>query len=96
MSLNGKQKVYLRGLAHHKPVAVTVGNAGLSPAVIAEITQSLLAHELLKIKLPAGSPEHKKQLLATLCEQTGAQAVQQIGRIGVIYKTGDPGKIELP
>ena len=95
MALTGKQKNYVRGLAHHKQVAVTVGNAGLSETVIKEVKQTLLSHELVKIKLPAASSEQKKQLLTSLCDQSGAEVVQLVGRVGVIYKAADPARIEL-
>ena len=96
MSLTGKQKKYLRGLAHHQPVVVTIGNAGLSQAVINEIIASLESHELLKLKLPGAKASEKKQLLLDLCEKTQSNFVQLIGRVGVIYKPGTKPKIELP
>ena len=96
MPLSGKQKKFLRGLAHHRPVAVTIGNAGLTDSVLNEIVSSQLAHELLKIKLPSASSEQKKQLLHDICEKSQANFVQLIGRVGIIYKPADPPKIELP
>ncbi len=96
MSLTGKQKNYLRGLAHHKPVVVSIGNAGLTESVIKEISSSLEAHELLKIKLPSLNSADKKLLINEICGQTGSEFVQLIGRVGVIYKESDKPKIELP
>lgn len=96
MSLTGKQKKYLRGLAHHKPVIVTIGSGGLSDAVLNEIISSLASHELLKIKLPGAKASEKKQLLLDVCEKSQSAFVQLIGRVGVIYKPGEPPKIELP
>ena len=96
MSLSGKQKNYLRGLAHHKPAIVSIGNAGLTEAVINEINSSLEAHELLKVKLPGLNSADKKLLLNEICKQTESKFVQLIGRVGVIYKQADPAKIELP
>ncbi len=96
MSLTGKQKKYLRGLAHHKPVAVTIGSAGLSDAVLNEITASMASHELLKLKLPGAPSSQKKQMLLDICEKTQSSFVQLIGRVGIIYKPGEQPKIELP
>ena len=96
MSLTGKQKKYLRSLAHHKPVIVTIGNAGLSDAVINEIIASMESHELLKIKLPGARASEKKQLLLDICEKTQSSFVQLIGRVGVIYRPNEQPKIELP
>ena len=96
MSLTGRQKKYLRGLAHHKPIIVSIGNAGLSDAVVNEIIASLESHELLKLKLPGAKASEKKQLLEEICEKTQSSFVQLIGRVGVIYKPGEKPKIELP
>ena len=96
MSLTGKQKKYLRSLAHHKPVIVSVGNAGLTDAVVREISASLAAHELLKIKLPGAPAGEKKRLLLEICDKTESGFVQLIGRVGVIYRPGENPKIELP
>ena len=96
MSLTGRQKKYLRGLAHHKPIIVSIGNAGLSDAVVNEIIASLESHELLKLKLPGAKTSEKKQLLEEICEKTQSSFVQLIGRVGVIYKPGEKPKIELP
>ncbi len=96
MSLTGKQKNYLRGLAHHKSTVVSIGNAGLTEAVINEISTSLDAHELLKMKLPGLNSADKKLLLNEICKQTESEFVQLIGRVGVIYRKSDSPKIELP
>ena len=96
MALTGKQKKYLRSLAHHKPVVVSIGNAGLSDAVVNEIISSLESHELLKLKLPSTQASEKKELLQVICEKTQSNFVQLIGRVGVIYKPGDQPKITLP
>ena len=96
MSLTGKQKTYLRGLAHHKSIIVSIGNAGLTDAVTKEIATSLEAHELLKIKLPGLNSADKKILITDICKQTNSEFVQVIGRVGVIYKESDNPKIELP
>jgi len=96
MSLTGKQKNYLRGLAHHKSVVVSIGNAGLTESVTQEIISSLQTHELLKIKLPGLNSADKKLLINEICKQTESQFVQLIGRVGVIYKQSDKPKIELP
>src|SRR3989304_5856531 len=55
MALNIRQKKYLRQQAHARKPVVTVGNPGLSAAVLAEVRIALRTHELLKIKLPAGA-----------------------------------------
>lgn len=96
MSLTVKQLVFLRGEAHRRKPVVTIGRAGLTPAVLQEIDLALAHHELIKIKLPAGERAGREQLLDELCARSGAEAVQCIGRIGVAYRRADKPRIQLP
>lgn len=96
MSLTQSQIKYLKGLAHHLKPVVTIGNAGLSDAVLREITVALVAHELVKIKLPAAERAARLALITQVCANTGAEAVQQIGRMAVIYRRAEKPKIQLP
>ena len=96
MSLSGKQKHFLRGLAHSRPAIVIVGNAGPTDAVIAELDAALEHHELVKIKLAGMDKQQRKSALSKLCKATGAQAVQLIGHMGVLYRANQDPKITLP
>ena len=96
MALNIRQKKFLRQQAHARKPVVTVGNQGLSAAVLAEVRIALRTHELLKIKLPAGEREARAALLEQICRATEAEAVQLIGRVAVIYRPSDKPKIQLP
>ena len=96
MTLTGKQKNYLRGIAHSKNPIVAIGNKGLTEAVLNEIELALDQHELLKIKLPGASKVEKTTLLETISEKSKSQIVQLIGNVGVVYRSSDEAKITLP
>ena len=96
MTLTGKQKNYLRGIAHNLNPVVAIGAKGLTDAVMLEIEAALSHHELIKVKLPSNSKTEKVALLATITGQVAAQPVQMIGRVGVIYRPSDEPKIMLP
>lgn len=96
MTLTGKQKNYLRGIAHNLNPVVTIGGKGLTDAVLNEIEIALDQHELLKIKLPVNDKAEKNALITQITEQTGSQPVQLIGRVGVIYRPSKEQKITLP
>lgn len=96
MSLTPPQIKYLKGLAHHRKPVVTVGNAGLTEPVLAEVRIALRAHELVKIKLPAVEREERDALLARICLDTEAEPVQRIGRAAVIYRRAEKPRIQLP
>ena len=83
MRISGKQKRYLKGLAQNRKAVVTVGSKGLVDSVMTEIDEALTRHELLKIKLPALPKEDRERLLASICNATGSDQVQAIGRVGV-------------
>ena len=96
MTLTGKQKNYLRGIAHTMNPIVTIGGKGLTEAVMNEVELALNHHELVKIKLPSNSKSEKVALLAQITSQSNSQPVQLIGRVGVIYRAGAEPKITLP
>lgn len=75
----------LKARAHKLDPVVFVGDAGLSAQVLAEIDRSLKSHELIKVRVSADRDE-RKAMLGKICLQTGAQAVQHIGKILVLFR----------
>lgn len=96
MKLDGKQKRYLRGLAHHRQVVVSIGQAGLTEAVMTEIELALSHHELIKIKLSDDDKSARKSTTNNICQKTGAVEIQHIGRTISIYRPAEKAKIDLP
>lgn len=96
MTLTGKQKNYLRGVAHNLNPVVTIGGKGLTDAVMNEIELALEQHELIKVKMPSNSKPEKVALLAQITGQSKSEPVQLIGRVGVIYRPNKEPKITLP
>lgn len=84
--LSSKTKRALKQQAHHLHPIIIIGQQGLTPAVIAETDKSLKAHELLKVKLNQPDKESRKKMAAELCEETGAECLQIIGNIALIYR----------
>ena len=96
MSLNARQLKFLRQLAQQRKPIVSVGNRGLSAAVLAEIHSALNTHELLKIKLPAAEREARVALFTRICAESAAEPVQHIGRMAILYRPSEKPKIQLP
>ena len=94
--LSGKQIRHLRGLAHHHRIVVMLGNAGLTDTLKLEFDSALSAHELVKVKLPAGQSKEKRAILQQLCRAAGAVPVQLIGRVGIAYRPAETPRIILP
>ncbi|MBT0960745.1 ribosome assembly RNA-binding protein YhbY [Denitromonas iodatirespirans] len=84
--LTPAQRRELRARAHHLNPVVSVAGNGLSPSVLAEIDQNLKAHELIKVRVYGEDRDARSQLMADICEQTGAASVQHIGNILVLWR----------
>ena len=80
----------LRARAHHLQPVVMVGDAGLTPQVMREIEASLRSHELIKIRVLGDDRRARDALLSAICKATDANAVQQIGKMLVIYRPQPP------
>ena len=96
MALTGKQKHFLRGLAHHRKPVVTIGEAGISANVLAEIDGALKHHELIKVKLRGSERDQRQELIDSICEQASCESVQKIGQIAVFYRASETPQIKLP
>ena len=96
MSVTGKQKHFLRGCAHELKVVVALSAKGVSKNLVTEVEHGLEQHELLKIKLPGIDRVQRAQLLDQICDETGAENIQLVGRTGVIFRAADPPRIKLP
>lgn len=89
MALDAARRRMLRGIGHHLDPVVTVGEDGASGGVIAETERALTDHELVKIRLPAGDRARRAALSKALCDATGAEAVQHIGRMALLYRPAE-------
>ena len=63
-----------------------VGEKGLTEPVLAEIDRALGAHELIKVRVGTMEREARDAALAEICGRLGAQAVQHIGKVLVVYR----------
>ena len=96
MALTAKRRKHLKTLAHHRKPAVLVGNAGITAPVMREIELALDRHELLKIRLAGVERGKRTEMLHQICETAGAEAVQEIGRVAVIYRPARKPRLVIP
>lgn len=96
ITLTPAQRQYLKGLAHPLSPVVIIGDKGLTDAVIKETDRALKAHELIKVKAGSDEKETRAQWLEQICQKLGASAVQQIGKVLVIYRPAEKPAIQLP
>ncbi|UUZ85453.1 ribosome assembly RNA-binding protein YhbY [Paenibacillus sp. P26] len=95
--LTGKQKRYLRSMAHHLNPIFQVGKGGVNEHLIRHIEEALEVRELIKISVLQNCLEDRDEVAAELAEGAGAELVQVIGKTIVLYKESrEHKKIELP
>jgi putative YhbY family RNA-binding protein len=76
----------LKARAHALDPVVRIGGTGLSASVLAEIDRCLKSHELIKIRVNGADRPGREAILEEICRRTGAQAVQHIGKILVVFR----------
>ena len=86
MPISGKEKRALRARAHHLSPVVSVGSAGATSALLAELENALDVHELVKLRVTAEDRAQRRALIDTLCERSNAVLVQTIGHTAVLFR----------
>ena len=76
----------MRAKAHELSPVVIIGDKGLSDTVVAEVDRALRAHELVKVKAATDDRQARVSWMALLCERLGADPVQSIGKMLVLWR----------
>jgi putative YhbY family RNA-binding protein len=87
--LTAAERKALKAKAHKLEPIVQIGAKGLTGEVVAEIDRALAAHELIKVRAASLERGLRDQVLASICEKTKAEPVQQVGKIFVLYRKND-------
>ncbi|OGO88440.1 MAG: RNA-binding protein [Clostridiales bacterium GWF2_36_10] len=95
--ISTKQRAYLRSLANSTETFHQIGKNGINENLIKTLSDALEARELLKINILESCPNTPKEVMNSLCELLGCEAVQVIGRKVVIYRASlEEPTIKLP
>lgn len=95
--LTGKQRSYLKSLAHNIDPIFQIGKNGLSDNFIKQVEEALETRELIKIKILQNSILDPTEVANEIAEKLDAEYVQSIGSKFVLYKESkDNKKIQLP
>jgi RNA-binding protein len=95
--LTGKQKSYLRSLAHKLKPVVQIGHHGVTEGVLAAVEVALEQHELIKVKVAGEAEVDATEIAPGLEKATHSQLAQLIGHTLVLYRRRDKDpKISLP
>lgn len=89
-----KQRASLRALAHGLTPVVIIGKDGLTENVVSSINDALEARELIKIKLLSSCDIPTREISNKVCEKLGADGIQCIGSVVVLYKKSNKENVE--
>jgi RNA-binding protein len=87
--LSPAERKELKARAHKLEPVVLIGAKGLTDEVVKEVDLALKAQELIKVRAPGLERDARAVTFQALCERTGAEAVQEIGKVCVIYRKRD-------
>jgi RNA-binding protein len=93
--LAARDRKRMRQIAHHLDPVILVGDAGVTDSVIAETTRALLDHELIKVRIAGEDRSARQAGTERLAEACGAQIVQTIGKVVVLYRRNPDAKPKL-
>ena len=93
-TLTPAERRAFRAKAHSLHPFVTIGQHGLTPAVLHEIDDNLVAHELIKIRVFNDDRGERETLLAQICGDLDAAPVQHLGKILTIWRPAPPPEPE--
>jgi RNA-binding protein len=87
MHLSNTDKKRFRTIGHKLNPVVIIAQKGLTENIRKEIERALTKQEVIKIKLITCSREDKKAMTEFICGKFGAQCIQSIGHMILLYRT---------
>jgi len=84
--LTGKQRSFLRALAHPLKPVVQIGHGGLTDAVLTAIDGALSTHELIKVRVTGQEEVDVDELALEVEAGTRSSVAQVIGKTLVVYR----------
>ena len=84
----------LRRKAHHLKPLVLVGQSGVTSGVLAALEETLIAHELVKVRLRIRDRAERKKAILLLAETVNAEIINKIGSTVVFFRRNPESKID--
>ena len=84
--LTSKEKRALKAEGNLLNPEVWIGKEGITRGTIANVENTFNTKELVKIKIHDSCPLGKKEVGELVCDKTGAELVQTIGRTLLFYR----------
>ena len=93
--LTSKDKKTLRALAQTRKALFQIGKDGVTANMIRTISDSLEAHELVKVSMLKTCPVPIAEAALDLAAGTRSEIVQTIGHTVIIYRRSKENKLGL-
>ncbi|MFR5876807.1 MAG: ribosome assembly RNA-binding protein YhbY [Eubacterium sp.] len=92
--MTSKERAALRAKANPLEPIIQIGKEGITDNLITQIDDTLDVRELIKIRVHLETaPDAPRQFANELGETLGADVIQVIGGVIVLYRKADPDKI---
>lgn len=96
-TLTPTERKALKARAHALDPVVLVGDAGLTPPVMAEIDRGLTAHELIKVRIFGDDRDARLAMRDRIVNELSAEPIQTIGKLLVLFRAAPlPESTALP
>lgn len=93
--MTGKERAKYRAQANSLQPLFQIGKGGMSDALLKQTDDALTARELIKIKvLLESTPIKPKDAANELAEKLGAEVIQVIGGVIVLYRESEELKLK--
>ncbi|MCL2310441.1 MAG: YhbY family RNA-binding protein [Proteobacteria bacterium] len=90
LTLTPTERRALRAQAHALSPVVTIGQHGLTPAVLREIDHALNIHELIKVRIFSDDRAEREMLQLAICDQLACAPVQHLGKLIILWRPAPP------
>lgn len=64
------------------------GQAGITASLLAELDGALEHHELLKVRIHAGTREERIAMIETICTALSGELIQLLGHVATLFREG--------
>lgn len=92
--MTSKERAYWRGQANGLEPIIQIGKEGITDNLVTQIDDTLDNRELIKIRVHLETaPDAPKQFANELSGKLGADVIQVIGGVIVLYRKADPDRI---
>lgn len=97
--ITGKQRAYLRKIAHGIDPIFQIGKEGVTDALLTGLDKALTKREILKVHILESALLDTRETCDAVAAKLNAEPVQAIGNKFTVYRMSDEEKyrkIELP